>query len=816
MATELGTLFDEFPHSGKMNEKGPYTHIDEFFTTVKNAQAGDLITLANGEYDVKSVPPFKERRGTAENPIVVRAEEPGKVILKGSAGYRFDKCTYFTWYGFHHAHKSSTGGSSNISFSDGNNNRFARCEINLDDTSNSKRHWLRISNCEAMKVDHCYFHHKKSEGQFCNVFSAKDNEPGKGPLFEYNYFQHQDFGKHLPRGIKYGDAGGEAIQMGHSKQARRYYRAIVRYNYFEQCNGDGEIITNKSSGNLYYNNTFTDNDGSLVLRHGDSTAVLANYFKNCGLRVCGADNLIANNHFTENSREDSSRQPLVIMNGNIERPKGAYPKDRNYERVVNNDIILNTLANGDGTAKQIVLWGSRKSNSLKPYNNRFKGNIITGKHGKLFEFGEGTEKDPNDISFNIVWAEGRKDDEREDEIYGGLKKEEMANRIDPELERDAEDGICRLRENSKACSRFEGTPFNDKTNVDIYGVSRSGHTDAGCHQHTKESNRPKRPVTPKDVGVSAPTPWLDSPVWNPQGNRTDKSVELPEQATTTTEPHQPPLVTAAAADKYGIQFLYPNPSTPQMCDMNMDNPFSDTNFRNEENANLKKESDGAWSSTGNQEKQQVRLELWQDPSIRDCEITVYANYIEDLSLTGSYGYQVYRGGGHHGSAENGCPGCAYKARIRKDKTVVIAKEIKHADYSSNEGNVKKLSKDIKGRYIGVKQVVYNLSKLANGRTPVKIEVWCDEEGMTPDGVLHPEKQNWQKYAETIDKGGWTAGNGAGCPPVEIGNTGTRKGDEILNTPEGAKSGNLAAYRTDGAKTKIKYFSIRKIQAPIGA
>ncbi len=191
--------------------------------------------------------------------------------------------------------------SNNISFVDGNNNRFARCEVNLEDKNNGKRHWLRISNCKAIKVDLCHFHHKKSEGQICSVFLPEDDEAGMGPLFEYNYFQHQDFDEHLPPGKGQGDAGGEAIQMGHSSHARRFYRAVVRYNNFEECNGDGEIVSNKSCGNSNYNNTYTDCNGSLTLRHGHSIAVIDSYFKGCGLRIGGADNLIANNHIKDNS-----------------------------------------------------------------------------------------------------------------------------------------------------------------------------------------------------------------------------------------------------------------------------------------------------------------------------------------------------------------------------------------------------------------------------------------------------------------------------------------------------------------------------------
>jgi hypothetical protein len=276
-------------------------------------------------------------------------------------------------------------------------------------------------------------------------------------------------------------------------------------------------------------------------------------------------------------------------------------------------------------------------------------------------------------------------------------------------------------------------------------------------------------------------------------------------------------------DQHMIRMLYPDSNPRQQIYMDMENPTKDPLFRNEENANLQKGYSGGWTATGTADKAQVRLELWQDNPIRDCEITVYTKYLTDygpgIAEPGAYASQVYRGGGHHSSKDMTvrCEGCAYKARIRKDRSVVIVKEVRHDDYTSNKGGIKKLRKDPKGNFIGVKLVIYNLMpQESEGRIPVKIEVWCDEEGMTNTGTFSPTAQRWEKYAEYIDAGDWASGDGGACPPVELGNMGRRMGDEILNTPKGAPKGNLAAYRTDGALTELKFFSFRKIKNPVGA
>jgi len=290
------------------------------------------------------------------------------------------------------------------------------------DHSPNARHWLKISNCTSMRVDHCYFHHKETVGNFCIVGFKSDNNDGDGPIFEYNYFHHQDLDLRVKR-EDMGDAGGEAVRMGHSDMARTNFRAIFRYNYLEECNGDGEIVTNKSCNNIYFNNAFTDCNGSLTLRHGHTTAVLGNYFKNCGLRVTGAHNLIANNLSTENSREDN-RRPLIIHNGK---------EDGDYGRVDKNHIILNTFVNGSGTADTIVLWGAGNG-SKEPTNNEFRGNIIIAKSGSLFKLNNSDSS--NTINDNIAWITG-------DATLGDLSTQ-MATKIDPLMTR-ADDGIYLLQ-----------------------------------------------------------------------------------------------------------------------------------------------------------------------------------------------------------------------------------------------------------------------------------------------------------------------------------------------------------------------------------
>jgi poly(beta-D-mannuronate) lyase len=228
MTSELLVSSPHLDTSGILRTRGPFTGLDDFLDAVNEAQPGDEIILAIGNYVVNSNKDTKFRlKGSLDNPIIVRAETVGGVTLQGSAGYTFDNCKFFTWYGFNHAHEA-TSKEKNIVFVGGNNNRFARCDIKLVDKieidgeveiadefdgkdkefldDKNVRHWLKISRCKTMKVDHCDFHNKETKGNFSIVGSDHDNAVEQGPLFEYNHFQHQDLDLHIDAD-DIGDAG---------------------------------------------------------------------------------------------------------------------------------------------------------------------------------------------------------------------------------------------------------------------------------------------------------------------------------------------------------------------------------------------------------------------------------------------------------------------------------------------------------------------------------------------------------------------------------------------------------------------------------
>jgi hypothetical protein len=81
------------------------------------------------------------------------------------------------------------------------------------------------------------------------------------------------------------DNGLESIRIGDSKTSFTDAHCVIAFNRFEDCDGEIEIISNKSCHNSYLHNTFYNCDGGLTLRHGNHTLCDGNYFdggkKNC-------------------------------------------------------------------------------------------------------------------------------------------------------------------------------------------------------------------------------------------------------------------------------------------------------------------------------------------------------------------------------------------------------------------------------------------------------------------------------------------------------------------------------------------------------
>ena len=311
-------------------------------------QPGDEIILQNGTYTTDERMRFLGS-GTAENPVIFRAETPGGVIFTGgprlTIGGETDDTTgdviatgeYLVVDGFHW--KGGYGASNFIEFRNGDNyahhSTIQNCAIDglgiepselaedLADEQIPKHRWIVLYGTYNTVIN-CSFMNKVSAGAIVlgeyayNAFpNVPEGEPevntsclevGHSVLnnYFYNYEKMTELYGRKANGDELSNAGdSETIRMGTSSYQMVNSNATISNNYFVQSDGENEIITNKSKGNTYTNNTFRRCRGSLVLRHGSYATVDGNYFLGedvdgtGGIRISDSYHTITNNYIQD-------------------------------------------------------------------------------------------------------------------------------------------------------------------------------------------------------------------------------------------------------------------------------------------------------------------------------------------------------------------------------------------------------------------------------------------------------------------------------------------------------------------------------------
>lgn len=296
---------------------------EELKMAIKNAAAGDEIVLANGVW--KDIQIKFYGKGTKQLPIVLRAETSGKVSIEGISDLKIGG-TYLEVRGLFFKN-GYTPSNTVIDFHIDSNAIANHCRVSdcvIEDFTQLNRnkddHWVEFWG-RYNQLDHCYLAGKSNQGPTIMV-SLKGNEQ----INNYHQIVNNHFG---PRPRK-GGPHGETLQLGDSNTSMSPCYTIVANNLFERCDGEVEIISNKSNNNEYRNNIFYKCEGSLVLRHGNYCNIDGNLFIGDdnsefmgGIRVINTGHWITNNYFY-NVKGKEFRSALAVMNGVPKSPQNRY------------------------------------------------------------------------------------------------------------------------------------------------------------------------------------------------------------------------------------------------------------------------------------------------------------------------------------------------------------------------------------------------------------------------------------------------------------------------------------------------------------
>lgn len=338
---------------------------------VRDARPGDVILLSAGEW--KDADLRLDGEGTAQSPITIRAEVPGKTLLTGASRLRLGG-SHLIVSGLH-LHNLSGAKADWLEYRIDSKRRASHCRVTgcaLTEApsftpAEKENRWVGLYG-EGNQLDHCRIEGKKNQGATVVVWLGPQDS-GR------HHLHHNHFG---PR-PRLGKNGGETLRIGDSATSMQEAGCLVEANFFHRCDGETECVSNKSCGNIYRANTFFEVSGTLTLRHGNRCLVEKNLFlgnrqkQTGGIRVIGEDHQILDNHL-QDLEGDGFRTAITLVNGIPDSPLNG------YWQVKNTLIRGNTILN----CKHSLLLGYNdvQEATLPPVGTRLEGNRLSPRPGQ--------------------------------------------------------------------------------------------------------------------------------------------------------------------------------------------------------------------------------------------------------------------------------------------------------------------------------------------------------------------------------------------------------------------------------------------------
>ena len=303
----------------------------------KTWTAGDTLVMPNGSYTNLTL--TLQGTGTSSQPIVLCAAKPGMVCLGGSSNVTI-KGKYIELNGIRFE-GTYTGKNHVVNFDAASSYcRMTECAIEGYNPSDATKDlkWVSIKG-KQNRVDHCYFAGKTNMGTLLVVWLEENVIPKH--RIDHNYF-----GTRVANTDGDGKAlnGQEIIRIGDSNSSMQEAQCTVERNYFEHCDGEIEMISNKSCGNIYRNNTIFACAGTLTFRHGNGCTADGNWFfgegaaSTGGVRIIGENHVVKNNYF-QDLTGNNFRAGVCIVRGKPNSALNEYFQVKNAE--VDGNVFVN-------------------------------------------------------------------------------------------------------------------------------------------------------------------------------------------------------------------------------------------------------------------------------------------------------------------------------------------------------------------------------------------------------------------------------------------------------------------------------------------
>lgn len=307
--------------------------------SITGLKPGSIVALKDGIYEDSKV--SLRGDGTENEPIVFISETKGGVIFRGKSSMNVYG-SHVIIDGFRWENPSPDASGYVFKFEKTSSHCVLRnSSITGTGTEQDAEHdskWISIYGT-GNTVTHCSFEDKRNIGALCVVWLEK-GKPAEH-VISYNHFTRPM----TLRDSKNSPINGqETIRIGDSSTSLQDANCIVEHNYFYHCHGEeGEIISNKSCGNIYRYNGFHESKGTLTLRHGNNCKVHDNYFLGNDISSTGGVRIIGEGHVVESNRMeklggDGYKSGLCVVRGEKNNALNGYAPVKSA--VVRNNVFI--------------------------------------------------------------------------------------------------------------------------------------------------------------------------------------------------------------------------------------------------------------------------------------------------------------------------------------------------------------------------------------------------------------------------------------------------------------------------------------------
>lgn len=471
--------------------------LDALSRTFALLAPGSVIEVADGTYTTKGGIKIVGKKGTREQPIVLRAQHRGKAVIAGAAGFILKQCDHVIIEGFSFEHDAD---QQSVLLENCHHVRVTRNTFRPTERAKPRHweHWVTVEGADSgeNRIDHNFFGRKVNRGS--PVFVRGDDAAlvcSKHDCVDHNHFRDVVFAK--------GENGHETIRTGGNDlgASGRSSFTVIEDNLFEHCSGEDELMSLKSSDNIVRNNTILNCRGAICMRLGNRSVASGNFILATedgpgfgGIKLFGFEHRVFNNYF-QGLTGRRHEAPFSLVPGMHDTPTteniGKKYDDNTATAPTRCWIAFNTWV--DCAPLQFGFEKEDKKWTKLPTGCVFINNVVV--HTKampapLVNLGLTGELKAGD---NLGFAPGQS---------SAASWKDWFHFKDPLIKR-TEGGLAlwRLTAQSPAIGAAAGQ--GAKIEDDIFGHARSGTLDLGAEEFSREAGL-RGPLTADHVGPDAP------------------------------------------------------------------------------------------------------------------------------------------------------------------------------------------------------------------------------------------------------------------------------------------------------------------------